>query len=135
MFDWFLLMCKNILWPDLPTFLVETIQHFLFWLREDLQMSIIEQLPHQNDKSSQQVFFKKSCSFVLKFLLEQGWNKVAGSKACDFIKNRLQYRCFPVNIVTFLTPVLKNICIQLLLKIIIIKRFLGKPPVTMIITW
>ena len=32
-------------------------------------------------------------------------------QACNFIKNRLQHRCFPLNIAKFLrTPVSKNIC-------------------------
>ena len=36
--------------------------------------------------------------------------KVAGLKAINFIKKRLQHRCFPVNIAEFLrTPILKNI--------------------------
>ena len=29
-------------------------------------------------------------------VLESLFNKVAGLKACSFIKNRLQHRCFPV---------------------------------------
>ena len=38
-------------------------------------------------------------------------------KACNFIKKRLQHRCFPVNIAKlFRTPILKNICGRLLLK-------------------
>ena len=32
-------------------------------------------------------------------------------QACSFIKNRLQHRCFPLNIAKFLrTPISKNIC-------------------------
>ena len=30
------------------------------------------------------------------------YNKVAGVKTCNFIKKRLQHRCFPVNITKFL---------------------------------
>ena len=30
--------------------------------------------------------------------------KVTGLKVCNFIKKRLQHKCFPVNIVKFLTP-------------------------------
>ena len=38
-------------------------------------------------------------------------------KACNFIKKRLQQKCFPVNIAKFLrTPILKNICEWLLLN-------------------
>ena len=49
-------------------------------------------------------------------------------KACNIIKKGLQHRYFPVNIAKFLiTPVLKNICVRLLLKIIIKKDLLEKP--------
>ena len=69
---------------------------------------------------------------VLKSLLRRNWK--LGLTACNFIKKRLQHRCFPVNIARFLlTPVLKNMCVRQLLKIIIKKDFLDKPPVTMII--
>ena len=43
-------------------------------------------------------------------------NKVAGLKACNLNKKRLQHRSFPVNIAKFLrTPILKDICKLLLL--------------------
>ena len=49
-------------------------------------------------------------------MLKSLFNKIAGLQACNFIKKRLQYRCFPVNIVNSLrTPNLKNICERLLL--------------------
>ena len=36
-------------------------------------------------------------------------------KTCNFIKKRLQHRCFPVNIAKlFRTPILKNLCERLL---------------------
>ena len=48
-------------------------------------------------------------------MLESLLNKVAGLKVCNFLKNRLQHRCFPVNIAKFLIlPILKNICKWLL---------------------
>ena len=38
-------------------------------------------------------------------MLEFLFNKVAGPKACNFIKNRLQQRCFPMKFANFLrTP-------------------------------
>ena len=38
-------------------------------------------------------------------------------KTCNFIKERLQHRCLPVNIARlFRVPILKNICEQLLFK-------------------
>ena len=41
---------------------------------------------------------------------------VGVSLYCSFIKNRLQHRCFPVNIVNFLRIlILKNICDRMLL--------------------
>ena len=46
------------------------------------------------------------------------FNKVVYLQTCNFIKKRLQHRCFPVNIAKFLrNPILKNICEQLLLKV------------------
>ena len=43
---------------------------------------------------------------------------LAGLKACNFIKKRIQHRCFPVKLMKFLiTLILKNICKGLLLII------------------
>ena len=43
-------------------------------------------------------------------MLESLFNKAAALQACNFIKKRLQHRCFPVNIAKFLrTPILMNI--------------------------
>ena len=43
-------------------------------------------------------------------MLESYFNKVAGLQAYNFIKKRLQHRCFPVNITKLLrTSILKNI--------------------------
>ena len=53
-------------------------------------------------------------------VLESLFNKVAVPKACNFIKKRLQHRCFPVNIAKYLrTPILKNIRQQLLFTVIL----------------
>ena len=43
-------------------------------------------------------------------VLESLFIKVASLQPCDFIKKRLQHRCFPVKFAKFLTPILKNIC-------------------------
>ena len=44
------------------------------------------------------------------------FNKDAGLRACNFIKKRLQQKCFPVKFKKFLrTPILKNICKRLFL--------------------
>ena len=63
------------------------------------------------------LFLKKSqCSqknACVGVTLESPLNKVAGLKAWNFIKKRLQHRCFPVNIAKFLkAPFLKNIYLQ-----------------------
>ena len=62
-------------------------------------------------------------------MIKSLFNKVAGLKACNFIKKaynfikkRLQHRRFPVNITTFLKKViLKNIREWLLLPLIFVK--------------
>ena len=37
-----------------------------------------------------------------KHLCQSLFNKVLGLQSCDFVKKRLQHRCFPVNIMEFL---------------------------------
>ena len=50
-------------------------------------------------------------------MLRPVFKKVAGLKACEFIKKRLQNRLFPVNFAKFVrTPILKNISKQLVLN-------------------
>ena len=77
-------------------------------------------------KQPPEVFYKKSCFQNFPNIhrktpvLESLFNKVAGLKACNFISNRLQHMCFPVNIAKlFKASILKNICqrqLQLFLK-------------------
>ena len=51
-------------------------------------------------------------------MLEFLFNKVAGQKTCNSIKNRIQRRCLPVNIAKFWrTPILKKFCEGLLLSL------------------
>ena len=51
-------------------------------------------------------------------VLESVFNKVTGLKDCNFIKKRLQYRCFSVYIPKISrTRILKNICERLLLTL------------------
>ena len=51
-------------------------------------------------------------------MLESPFDKVVGLQACNFIKKRLEHRCFSVNIVKCLrTPILKNTCKRLPLQI------------------
>ena len=52
-------------------------------------------------------------------MLEALFHKVAELQPLNFIKNKLQHRCFPVNIAKFLkTPILKDISERLLLNFI-----------------
>ena len=64
-------------------------------------------------------------------MFESPFNKVSGRQPSNFTKERLQHRCFPVNNTKFLrTPILKSICEQLLLLIVIFsqeKRCLDMP--------
>ena len=51
-----------------------------------------------------------------KTLVLESLHKTAALQACNFIKKRLQHRCFAVNIAKFLrTLILKKICERLLL--------------------
>ena len=51
-------------------------------------------------------------------MLEPLFNKAADLQVCNFIKKRLQHRCFSCDIEKFLRiPILKNICERLLLFI------------------
>ena len=55
---------------------------------------------------------------VLKnFVLESLFNQVADLQSSNFVKKRLQHRCFPVKYAKFLrTSILKNICKRVLLQ-------------------
>ena len=60
---------------------------------------------------------KNFAIFTRASMLESLFNKVAGSKACSFIKKRHQHMCFLVNTAKLLrTPILKNLCERLLLR-------------------
>ena len=74
-----------------------------------------------NERSShQRCSVKKVFLVILKLyretpVLESLFNKVAGLRACCFIKKRLQHICLSVKFAKFLrTPVLKNSCERLL---------------------
>ena len=82
---------------------------------------------HRHSKNSivtwkyneQKVFHKKA---VLKnfaiFTGKHFFNKNAGLQALSFIKKKLEHRCFFANIEKLLrTPILKNICERLLLRV------------------
>ena len=68
---------------------------------------------HYFQKQEPELFFKIG---VFTPVLESVFNKVVGLRACNFIRKKLQHRCFPLKFATFLgTPILKNICVWLLL--------------------
>ena len=51
-------------------------------------------------------------------IFESFFNKVPSLHVCNFLKKRLQHKCFPVTIAKFLgAPILKNIWEQLLLAL------------------
>ena len=91
--------------------------------------------------NEQKVFYKKTVLDNFAILTEKClcWclflNKNAGLQACNFIKKRLQHRCFLVNIAKFLrTPILKNICEQLVLRVFPLWQFARFPTRTNNIT-
>ena len=73
-----------------------------------------------SEKYNEQVFHKKAvfknlAIFIGKHLCRSAFiNENASFQSCNFIKKRVQHRCFPVTIAKFLrTSVLKNICERL----------------------
>ena len=79
---------------------------------------------HNSEAATEGVLYKKVVlnNFAIFTGKHLSWSlffkKIVVLKACDFIKKRLQNRCFPVNIAQFLRiPFLKNICERLLLMI------------------
>ena len=69
---------------------------------------------------SKKLFLKKIRNIQRKKpKLESLFIKFAGLEVWDFIKERLQLSCFPLNFVKFLrTPILKNICERVLLRVL-----------------
>ena len=64
-----------------------------------------------NLRKQPQVFYKKAIPKKLAIFTGKCFS------ACNFIKNRLQHRCFSVNIATFSrAPISKNICERLFLN-------------------
>ena len=70
-------------------------------------------------KQPPKCFVKKFSNIRRKTsVLESLFNKAAVLQTSNFIKKRLQHRCFSVNIAKYLrTPILKNFCKWLLLMI------------------
>ena len=82
--------------------------------------------------SRSQIFFKIGVLKNFAPVLESIIDKVAGLKACNFIKKRLQYRCLPVKFAKFYrTPFLQNTSHSVHWGINPLKStplFLAKPP-------
>ena len=84
--------------------------------RKTLWLSFVN--PKKSRRSRSQMFLKIGVlNFFEKFqrkrfLMESLFNKVAGLKTCNFIKKRLQRKCFPVNFRKFLKTLLpfKRVC-------------------------
>ena len=73
----------------------------------------------QFQKQSPDVFYRKSCS--KKFRNIHRKTSVLGFKTCNFLKKRLQHRCFSMNVAKFLRIlVLIKICKQLLLPFLLL---------------
>ena len=80
------------------------IKNFFWTLFNDIVLCIINSSVCFQKQLSE-VFYENCC-----------WSEAVVLKACNFIKKRLQHRCFQVNIAKFLrTPIFKNICKRLLL--------------------
>ena len=87
------------------------------WRLANLLRRDSKQVPWERNyrRSRSQLFFKKGVlKKIRKFyrkipVLASPFNKVADLKTCNFVKNRLQHRCFPVKFEKFLrTFLLQN---------------------------
>ena len=88
-------------------------------------VSITDKKMSQFQKQRPDVFFWKTVlkTFAIKKtpVLESSFNRLARFKTSNFLKKRLQHRCFPVNIAKFLrTVILMKICEQLLLQFLLL---------------
>ena len=114
-----LLLCPTLLTPSCRNKVLRLKTPKCQWKRHhSVRLLVLENV----SSSHQWCSIKINCSWKFRRIhrkapaLESVFNKVAGLKACNFIQKRLQHKCFPVNIAKVLkTPILKNICKQLLL--------------------
>ena len=112
--EWFLLIiCKEHTLLKSTNLFSRNHPTLCFFLREACQIPNTEQLLYQTDKSSH-----RRCP--IKEVVLQNFAIFSGKHLCwslffNFIKKRLQHRCFTV--AKFLrTPILKNIYVRLLLN-------------------
>ena len=98
---------------------------FLLRSKNNLRKRRVKQFIFVISKSSHRGFYfyvhKNFAIFTGKQLYRRLFLiKLQSLQACNFLKKRLQHRCFRMSITRFLrTLILKNICEQLLLNIIL----------------
>ena len=90
---------------------------------KDVQITLsshkISEKYNKQKVSHEKAVLKNFVNFTEKHLCWNPYfNKNVGLQGCSYIKKRLQRRCFLTNIEKFLrTPILKNICELLILKV------------------
>ena len=115
--EWFLLIiCKgHTLTISTNPFSKNHPTLCFWWRREGRQMPYIEQLIYQTDKSRHRGCSKKKLFLQISQYPQEN-TYVGDLQACNFIKKRLQHRCFPV--AKFLgRPILKRIRVPLFLNL------------------
>ena len=101
------------------------IQMFCIWQRCEADTQSRCNCQAKYSEAATEVFYNKS--FFKNFAISTGkhlsWSLFL-IKACNFIKKRLQHRCFSVNIAKFSTThIVKNICKQLLQNVVYMINF------------
>ena len=78
----------------------------------------IDKITYSKHNAAERITLPKiNIQCIIKLVMKN--TEAATRGACNFIKKRLQHRCFPANIGKILkTPILRNICERLLLKIV-----------------
>ena len=113
--EWLLLIVetRKLSWVKIKLSLIVKWRELVFYRRSHQRCSIKKAL-----LKNIAIFTGKHLCWSL-FLI-----KLEDLRACNFIKERLHHRCFPVDIVKFLrTSILKNIHKQLLLILLKFRSF------------
>ena len=97
---------------------------FFFLLKKQTFPNMILDLSYINQESKALL---RKLSYIFPQLYESFTRKykfvtlkllASSAEACNFIKKRLQHRCFPVNIQKFVRiPIMKNVCERLFLDL------------------
>ena len=68
-------------------------------------------------QTKKNVSLKKFATFIGidRPVLQSPFNKLTGFKTCNFIKKRLQHRCFPVKVVKFFIEICEQLLVPFLL--------------------